>query len=152
MSNLLLCVMGAFARFEREPIRERQRDGIAIAKRAGKYRGRKPVLTAARGAKLRERAAAAIHARNGLRCRNNRSLNRRTPYDISKWSPGPCDDICVLPSLPKCQKGVLRQKPAKLDRFHNGCIRSRNTRRGFSVKKSRFSHLLRKDTVFVRTV
>src|SRR5271170_4802169 len=57
MSNLLLSVMGAFAQFERELIRERQREGIAIAKRAGKYRGRKPVLTAARGMELRERAA-----------------------------------------------------------------------------------------------
>ena len=57
MSNLLLSVMGAFAQFERELIRERQREGIAIAKRAGKYRGRKPVLTAARGVELRERAA-----------------------------------------------------------------------------------------------
>jgi DNA invertase Pin-like site-specific DNA recombinase len=57
MSNLLLSVMGAFAQFERELIRERQREGIAIAKRAGKYRGRKPVLTAARGTELRERAA-----------------------------------------------------------------------------------------------
>ena len=31
MSNLLLSVMGAFAQFERELIRERQREGIAIA-------------------------------------------------------------------------------------------------------------------------
>src|SRR3979409_2280262 len=33
MSNLLLNVMGAFAEFERELIRERQREGIAIARR-----------------------------------------------------------------------------------------------------------------------
>ena len=52
MSNLLLSVMGAFAQFERELIRERQREGIAIAKREGKYRGRKPSLTPARAAKL----------------------------------------------------------------------------------------------------
>jgi Resolvase, N terminal domain len=38
MSNLLLSVMGAFAQFERELIRERQREGIAIARREGKYR------------------------------------------------------------------------------------------------------------------
>jgi hypothetical protein len=38
MSNLLLSVMGAFAQFERELLRERQREGIALAKRAGKYR------------------------------------------------------------------------------------------------------------------
>ncbi len=52
MSNLLLSVMGAFAQFERELIRERQREGIAIARREGKYRGRKPSLTPARAAEL----------------------------------------------------------------------------------------------------
>jgi DNA invertase Pin-like site-specific DNA recombinase len=57
MSNLLLSVMGAFAQFERELIRERQREGIAIAKREGKYRGRKPPLTPARAAELRRRVA-----------------------------------------------------------------------------------------------
>jgi DNA invertase Pin-like site-specific DNA recombinase len=55
MSHLLLGVMGAVARFEREQIRERQREGIAIAKREGKYRGRKPSLTPARAAELRRR-------------------------------------------------------------------------------------------------
>lgn len=57
MSNLLLSVMGAFAQFERELIRERQREGIAIAKRAGKYTGRKPSLTSARASELRRRVA-----------------------------------------------------------------------------------------------
>ena len=41
MSNLLLSVMGAFAEFERALLKERQREGIAIAKKAGVYRGRK---------------------------------------------------------------------------------------------------------------
>jgi DNA invertase Pin-like site-specific DNA recombinase len=53
MSNLLLSVTGAFAQFEKEPIRERQREGITIAKREGKYSGRKPSLTPARAAELR---------------------------------------------------------------------------------------------------
>ncbi|GAC1361829.1 MAG: hypothetical protein NVSMB3_10080 [Acidobacteriaceae bacterium] len=53
MSNLLLSVMGAFAQFERELIRERQREGIATAKRAGKYGGRKPSLGPERAAELR---------------------------------------------------------------------------------------------------
>src|SRR5882762_4373121 len=57
MSNLLLSVMGAFAQFERQLIRERQREGIAIARREGKYRGRKPSLTPARAAELRRRVA-----------------------------------------------------------------------------------------------
>ena len=39
ISLLLLSVMGAFAEFERSLIRERQREGIAIAKTKGLYRG-----------------------------------------------------------------------------------------------------------------
>ena len=57
MSNLLLSVMGAFAQFERELIRERQHEGIAIAKREGKYTGRKPSLSPTRAAELRRRVA-----------------------------------------------------------------------------------------------
>ena len=58
MSKLLLSVMGAFAEFERSLIRERQREGIALAKKAGVYRGRKPSLTPERVAQLRARVAA----------------------------------------------------------------------------------------------
>jgi DNA invertase Pin-like site-specific DNA recombinase len=39
-------------------IRERQREGIAIAKREGKYGGRKPSLSPERASELRERVAA----------------------------------------------------------------------------------------------
>lgn len=46
MSNLLLSVMGAFAEFERSLIRERQLEGVAIAKKKGLYRGRKRILNA----------------------------------------------------------------------------------------------------------
>ncbi len=45
MANLLLSVMGAFAEFERALIRERQREGIALAKQRGAYRGRKRALS-----------------------------------------------------------------------------------------------------------
>lgn len=44
MSTLLLSIMGAFAEFERSLIRERQLEGIAIAKQKGKYKGRKKAL------------------------------------------------------------------------------------------------------------
>jgi len=44
MSKLLLSVMGAFAEFERSLIKERQREGIALAKKAGVYKGRKRSL------------------------------------------------------------------------------------------------------------
>jgi DNA invertase Pin-like site-specific DNA recombinase len=45
MSKLLLSVMGAFAEFERALLKERQREGIAIAKQKGVYTGRKRSLT-----------------------------------------------------------------------------------------------------------
>lgn len=48
MANLLLSVMGAFAEFERALIGERQREGIALARRRAAYKGRKTV--AQRGA------------------------------------------------------------------------------------------------------
>lgn len=57
MSKLLLSVMGAFAEFERALLKERQREGIAIAKKAGVYRGRKPSLTPDRVKELRARIA-----------------------------------------------------------------------------------------------
>jgi DNA invertase Pin-like site-specific DNA recombinase len=50
--------MGAFAEFERSLIRERQREGIALAKKAGVYKGRKPSLTPDRITQLRARVAA----------------------------------------------------------------------------------------------
>ena len=57
MSNLLLSVMGAFAEFERSLIRERQREGITLAKKAGIYKGRKPSLSPDQATELRIRAA-----------------------------------------------------------------------------------------------
>jgi DNA invertase Pin-like site-specific DNA recombinase len=44
MATLLLSVLGAFAEFERALIRERQLEGIALAKARGAYTGRKPSL------------------------------------------------------------------------------------------------------------
>lgn len=41
MSMFMLMLMGSVAEFEHANILERQREGIAIAKKAGKYRGRK---------------------------------------------------------------------------------------------------------------
>jgi DNA invertase Pin-like site-specific DNA recombinase len=59
MANVMLSVMGAFAEFERSLIRERQREGIALAKRRGAYRGRK-TLTPERAAELVQRADNGI--------------------------------------------------------------------------------------------
>jgi len=57
MVNLMLSVMGAFAEFERARIRERQRQGIALARQRGAYRGRKKALSPGQVSDLRRRAA-----------------------------------------------------------------------------------------------
>jgi DNA invertase Pin-like site-specific DNA recombinase len=58
MSHLMLNIMGAFAEFERSLIRERQREGIALAKRNGVYKGRKAKLGDEQVAELRRRVEA----------------------------------------------------------------------------------------------
>jgi DNA invertase Pin-like site-specific DNA recombinase len=55
-----LSVTGAFAEFERALIRERQREGIALAKQRGAYKGRQKTLTPDRAAELVQRAASGI--------------------------------------------------------------------------------------------
>ncbi len=58
MATLMLSVMGAFAEFERSLLRERQREGIALAKQRGAYRGRKKALAPDRIAELCQKVAA----------------------------------------------------------------------------------------------
>ena len=45
IANLLLMVIGSIAEFELANIKERQMEGIKIAQKLGKYKGRKKVLT-----------------------------------------------------------------------------------------------------------
>ena len=56
----MLSVMGAFAEFERSLIKERQREGIALARQRGAYRGRKKMLTSEQAGELVHRAASGI--------------------------------------------------------------------------------------------
>lgn len=60
MSKLLLSVMGAFAEFERCLILERQREGIAIAKAAGKYKGRSRTLSEQSVHQIKARISAGV--------------------------------------------------------------------------------------------
>ena len=57
-AELMMTMLGAFAQFERALIGERQREGIAIAKAAGVYRGRKAALDSSQAQQLRERVAS----------------------------------------------------------------------------------------------
>ena len=56
MATLMLSVMGAFAEFERALLKERQREGIAIAKQKGIYKGRKKTLSPEQAQILCQRA------------------------------------------------------------------------------------------------
>lgn len=58
IAMLMLSVMGAVAEFERSLIRERQREGIAIAKKRGVYRGRNPGLALGSAEEMRDRVQA----------------------------------------------------------------------------------------------
>jgi DNA invertase Pin-like site-specific DNA recombinase len=60
MASLMLSVMGAFAEFERALIHERQREGIALAKQRGAYKGRKKSLSEAQVEQLRSRLATGL--------------------------------------------------------------------------------------------
>jgi len=77
MADLLLSVLGAFAEFERALIRERQLEGIALAKARGAYTGRKPSLTPAQADALRDRVAAG-EAKAGLA--RELGISRQTLY------------------------------------------------------------------------
>lgn len=58
MARLMLSVIGAFAEFERALIHERQREGIALAKQRGAYRGRKKALTGEQITEMQRRIGA----------------------------------------------------------------------------------------------
>lgn len=57
ISRLLLSVMGAFAEFERTLIKERQMEGIALAKKRGVFKGRKAALSQEQVVKIKARVA-----------------------------------------------------------------------------------------------
>lgn len=60
MATLLLSLLGAVASFERSLIRERQAEGIALAKERGVYKGRAKALTTEQVNEARERVGAGV--------------------------------------------------------------------------------------------
>lgn len=81
MSNLLLSVMGAFAEFERALIRERQMEGVAIAKNNGKFKGRKPMLSAEQIVALKE---MILRGENKTEVARHFKMSRETLYRYLK--------------------------------------------------------------------
>lgn len=77
MSNLLLSVMGAFAEFERTLIKERQMEGIALAKKRGAYKGRKKALNSEQIEHLQKQAALG---HNKTQLAQEFNISRETLY------------------------------------------------------------------------
>jgi DNA invertase Pin-like site-specific DNA recombinase len=83
MANLMLSVMGAFAEFERALIRERQREGIVLAKQRGAYRGRKRALSDADIAIVKSRA---VGGDNKTQIARDFGISRETLYQYLRMS------------------------------------------------------------------
>ena len=79
MQTLMLQMMGAFAQFERSMIRERQREGIAAAKAAGKKLGR-PGMTDDQLKSLRAKRAAGESVRS---LQDEFNLSRASVYRLT---------------------------------------------------------------------
>ena len=84
--RLQLQVLGSVAEFERALIRERQKEGIAIAKAAGKYKGRKPSLTPEQVAELRKRVD--VDGEKVARLAREYGVSRQTVYEHLKRTGG----------------------------------------------------------------
>jgi len=81
MAILLLSVMGAFAEFERSLIRERQREGIELAKNRGVYKGRKKALTLEQTNHVRE---SITHGESKSQIARTYGISRQTLYQYLK--------------------------------------------------------------------
>ena len=82
MSKLLMMILGAVAEFERSLILERQREGIAIAKARGAYKGRRPIGEA----KIVEIKNLVLEGKRISQIARELGLSRGTVYKYSNMS------------------------------------------------------------------
>lgn len=78
MANLMLSVMGAFAEFERSLSKERQREGVALAKARGAYKGRRKVLSQDKVEVLKQRVKDALETK--AKIARDFGISRETLY------------------------------------------------------------------------
>jgi DNA invertase Pin-like site-specific DNA recombinase len=77
-ATLQMQMLASFAQFERSLLLQRQREGIAIAKTKGLYKGRKQTLTGAQVEQLRARAALGAASKADLA--EEYGISRQTLY------------------------------------------------------------------------
>ena len=85
MSKLMLQIMGACSEFEVSILRQRQAEGISLAKARGVYKGRKPSLTDAQAEQLRLRAQAGEKKTD---LAEEYKVSRETVYAYLRMGPG----------------------------------------------------------------
>lgn len=87
-SRFMIQIMGAIAEFERELIKERQKEGIEIAKQKGKFQGRKKKYHAAARGKdkiVYDEVIRLLHAKESvIDIHRHTGLARNTIYAIKK--------------------------------------------------------------------
>ncbi|MBO9481337.1 recombinase family protein [Salinisphaera sp. G21_0] len=79
MHKLMFQMMGAFAEFERSMIRERQREGIAAARKQGKQIGAKPKLSSEQVDELKRRVAIGDQKKS---LAQEYGISRQTLYNL----------------------------------------------------------------------
>ena len=85
MAKLMLSVMGAIHEFDRALIKERQLEGIALAKKRGVFKGRKKSLSEAEVSELRQRIADGM---SKARAAREFRISRETLYKYLKEAEG----------------------------------------------------------------
>jgi DNA invertase Pin-like site-specific DNA recombinase len=83
MATLMLSIMGAVASFERSMILERQREGVALAKKAGKYHGRAPAIRSSNG-KLEQLTKLTAEGKGVAEMARAVGVSRQTVYSWLK--------------------------------------------------------------------
>lgn len=77
-STLMFTMLSAFSQFERALIKERQREGIAIAKAKGKYKGGTKSLTSVQVEDIKQRVTAGVPK---VRIAKDLKISRQTLYN-----------------------------------------------------------------------
>jgi DNA invertase Pin-like site-specific DNA recombinase len=85
MAKLMLSVMGAIHEFDRALIKERQREGITLAKKRGAFKGRKKSLSQAAVAQLRHQIAMGMSKAQAAR---EFGISRQTLYQYLRGAEG----------------------------------------------------------------
>ncbi len=83
IATLMLHLLGAVAQFERDLIKERQREGIELAKARGVYKGRAPKLTPEQAQELKAKDAAN-NGKGRAALARDYGISRETLYQYLK--------------------------------------------------------------------